>query len=331
MSIAVPFPEELPEGYQWLSEEPPFDPVEHLSLESPRQILTLEDLGYAPEEIRDKATKFGVSEPFRILSEEGSEILLETARRLKPFSRRAGNRIENTVRSGCYRSRWLRDLCTSQDVCDLMASIYQTKISPHSMPVHLGHLNYQPSKLEEAVDKWHHDTIPLDYVMMVSDPKKLHGGGFEYFLGTKMEVEKLSKKGKNPPRKSIKSPKFPGPGYAVALHGNMVVHRGAPLTKPGERITMVNAYVSMNCLVDDQSRSRDLIGIDDPASLYTEWAKHASWRTQNRLKNIIDPMAFDHDPKQVLDKLESAAKDLLKTIDDMKAGPREAQHYEQQS
>ncbi|SVA39557.1 uncharacterized protein METZ01_LOCUS92411, partial [marine metagenome] len=258
MSIAIPFPEELPEGYQWLSGEPPFDPAKHLSLEFPRQTLSLEDLGYAPEDIREKATTFGASEPFRILSAEGSEILLETALRLKPFSRRAGNRIENVVRGGCYRSRWLRDLCTSQDVCDLMASIYQIEISPHTMPVHLGHLNYQPTKLEEAVDKWHHDTIPLDYVMMVSDPKSLHGGGFEYFLGTKMEADELSKKGKTPPRKRVKSPIFPGPGYAVALHGNMVVHRGAALTKPGERITMVNAYVSMNCLVDDQSRSRDL-------------------------------------------------------------------------
>ena len=90
--------------------------------------------------------------------------MLETARRVRTFSRRAENRIENTVRSGCYRSRWLRDLCISQDVNDLMASIYQTEISPHPMPVHL---NYQPSKLEEAVDKWHHDTNPLDYVMMV--------------------------------------------------------------------------------------------------------------------------------------------------------------------
>jgi hypothetical protein len=91
---------------------------------------------------------------------------------------------------------------------------------------------------------------------------------------------------------------------------------------------MVNGYVSTNCLVDDQSRSRDLIGIDDPASLYTEWAKHTSWRTQNRLKKIVDSMSFNQSPKQVLEKLESAAKDLLKTIDDMKAGPREAKHYE---
>ena len=80
MSIAIPFPEELPEGYQFLGEEPPFDPAKHLALESPRQMLSLENLGYAPEEILDKATTFGVSEPFRILSKEGSGIMLETHR-----------------------------------------------------------------------------------------------------------------------------------------------------------------------------------------------------------------------------------------------------------
>ena len=37
MSIAIPFPEELPEGYQWLDEEPPFDPAKHLSLAPPKK------------------------------------------------------------------------------------------------------------------------------------------------------------------------------------------------------------------------------------------------------------------------------------------------------
>ena len=32
-------------------------------------------------------------------------------------------------------------------------------------------------------------------------------------------------------------------------------------------------------------------------------------------------MAFDQEPDQVLDQLEFAANDLLKTINDMKAGP----------
>ena len=72
-----------------------------------------------------------------------------------------------------------------------------------------------------------------------------------------------------------------------------------------------------------------ICGIDDPAALYTEWAKHASWRIQNRLKQIIDSMAYDQESDQVLDQLEFAANDLLKTINDMKAGPQEAQHYEQ--
>ncbi|GIS37181.1 MAG: hypothetical protein Ct9H90mP9_2110 [Pseudomonadota bacterium] len=40
-------------------------------------------------------------------------------------------------------------------------------------------------------------------------------------------------------------------------------------------------------------------------------------------------MAFDQEPDRVLDQLEFPANDLLKTINDMKAGPREAQHYEQ--
>ena len=144
-----------------------------------------------------------------------------------------------------------------------------------------------------------------------------------------MEMEELSKQWKMQPHDRVKAPKFPRPGYAVALHGNMVVYRGALLTEPGERITMVNAYISINCLVDDQSRSRDLIGIDDPAALYAEWAKHAFWRSQNRLQQIIDSMAFDQEPEEILDQLEFAANDLLKTINDMKAGPREAQHYEQ--
>ena len=63
-------------------------------MQFPSKIFSLEDLGYNAGEIEDMATTFGISEPFRILSAEGSEILLETARRLKPFSRRAGNRMK---------------------------------------------------------------------------------------------------------------------------------------------------------------------------------------------------------------------------------------------
>ena len=100
MSHAIPFPLELPEGYQWLKDEVAFDPARHLALEFPNSMLKLDDLGYKQEDFVNKATSFAVSAPFRILSKEGAEIMLQTSRRLRIFAKRAGNRIENVVRDG---------------------------------------------------------------------------------------------------------------------------------------------------------------------------------------------------------------------------------------
>ena len=325
---AVPFPENPPASYQWLAGEPPFDPDRHLALEPPTEVVTLSDLGYRDAEIEPTATPVAASAPFRVLSDEGAAVMQRTARTLRARATRAGNRIENVVRSGCYRSRWLRDLCLSPAVTEAMAGIYGIGVAPHTMPVHLGHLNYEPANVDEAVDKWHHDTIALDYVMMVTDPAQLPGGRFEYFLGTKGEAAALAAEGKTPPPDRVVAPDFPGPGYAIALHGNMVVHRGAPLTAQAERITMVNAYVALDRTRDDQSRSRDLIGIDDPAVLYTEWARHVAWRAQGRLADLIDTLPFGQPAEAVASRLESAIEDVRQAIADMRAGPREAEHYE---
>ena len=328
MTQAVPFPDELPAGFDWLDDEVAFDPERHLALEEPTEILTLADLGYRQSEIVPTATSVAVSEPFRVLSDEGADVMLQTARRLRSYERPAGNRIEHVVRGGCYRSRWLRDLCLSPEVTAAMSKIYGVEIAPHTMPHHLGHLNFEPSRVEDAVDKWHHDTIALDYVMPVSDPASVPGGRFEYFLGTKGEVEAMAEQGLTPPPERVVAPSFGGPGYAIALHGNMVVHRGAPLTAQAERITMVNAYVALDTGGDDQTRSRDLIGVDEPGALYTEWARHAAWRARDRLDNLIRDLPFDQEPVAVIDELERAIADVTATVEDMRAGPKQADHYE---
>ena len=64
---------------------------------------------------------------------------------------------------------------------------------------------------------------------MVTDPTRLQGGQFEYFLGTKEEAAIFAAENRKPPRNRVVTPDFAGPGYAFALHGDMVVHRGAPL------------------------------------------------------------------------------------------------------
>ncbi len=324
----VPFPDHLPPGYDLLPDEPVFDPDRHLALEEPAEVVTLSDLGYPADVIATKATAIAASSPFRVLSDEGARVMLETARRLRAFVRPAADRIERTVRGGCYRSRWLRDFCLSDDVTAHLATIYGAAIAPHPMPHHLGHLNYEPSTVDTAVDKWHHDTLPLDYVLTVTDPATTPGGRFEYFLGTKDQAADLSARGERPPADRVVAPVFAGPGHAIALHGDMVVHRGGPLTAQAERITMVNGYVALDPGRDEQSRSADLIGVDDPACLYPEWAKFAAWRARGRLDRLIADLDFTDDVDAVTMQLEAAVADVDRAIAEMRAGARQAAHYE---
>ncbi len=328
VSVAVPFPEIRPDGYEWLDGEPTFEPTLHLDIQPPDGVTMLTDLGYRLEEIAATATPMAFSTPFRILSDEGAAVLLDVARRLRPFQSRAGERIENMVRGGCHRSRWLRDLCLAPEVTDVMSAAYSVDVAPHTMPVHLGHLNYEPTIVGDAVDKWHHDTLALDYVMPVSDPQNLSGGRFEVFLGTKAEAAELATAGERPPADRILAPDFGGPGWAIALHGNMVVHRGGPLTEPAERITMVNGYVALDRSRDDQSRSRDLVGVDDPAVLATEWARHAAWRGVGRLQDLLDTLPYGIDKTTAAELLEAAVVDVRRAVDEMRSEPPPIEHYE---
>ena len=87
---AVAFPAQQPPGYEWLPDEPAFDPSVHLALEAPTSSITLHDLGYDDETIAPTATPFAASSPFRVMSDEGAAVLLDTCRRLRAFTRRAG-------------------------------------------------------------------------------------------------------------------------------------------------------------------------------------------------------------------------------------------------
>ena len=324
----MPFPSGLPNGYEWLDREPTFDPAVHLDLEVPGEVITLADLGYSADDIAGTATSLAATTPFRILSHEGAAVMLETARRLRTFCRPAGERIERVVRGGCYRSRWLADLCTSPELTQHLADIYGTSIAPHPMVAHLGHINYEPSRIDTAVDKWHHDTIPIDFVMMVTDPAETPGGRFEYFMGTKAEAAELKARGETPPPDRVVAPDFPGPGSAIALHGDMVVHRGGPLTELAERITMVNAYVATDPDAAAQSRTSDLIGVDDPETLYTEWAKMVAWRARGQLGRLIDAPGFTADVDVVTAELEAAVAEIGEAIEQMRAGQQPISHYE---
>ena len=99
----------VPDGFELIDDKASFDPKKHLQLEKPSEIYSLKDLGYSEEIINDSPVDFAATSVFRILSDEGSEILLDITRKLEKFTT-SSQRIARNVRGGVYRSKFLRDL-----------------------------------------------------------------------------------------------------------------------------------------------------------------------------------------------------------------------------
>lgn len=329
MAVArtLDFPAIPPDGYPVLANEPVFDPARHLALEKPARIVTLRELGYGAEEIATCPTDLGITSCFRVLSDEGVACLLEVARGLSRYTRSV-ERISRMVRGGVYQSRFLRDLCLSPEVADWISDIAGAAMLPHSIPHQLGHLNYNPLKLGENVDKWHVDTLRVDYVMFVTDPNAVEGGEFEYFCGTKHEMAALHKAGQTPPAERVVAPRLPGPGYAVLQQGNMVVHRAKGLRAPAERITMVNGYVPGDPDFPDYTRF-DQIYLADPAHVAaSEYARHIAWAGRERLQAYLDLSEFSSDRAAIAGRLEAIAAYLAKAGADIReAGHAKMEHF----
>jgi hypothetical protein len=198
-----------------------------------------------------------------------------------------------------------------------LSAIADLPLAPHTIAQHLGHLNYAPHDLARAVDKWHHDTLGFDYVMMVSDPARLDGGEFQYFSGTKDEADALAGEGKTPPEARVVSPRFPGAGWAVLQQGNMVVHRATRLTKRAERITLVNPYIPRDTSWPDACTVEGLKKVDPHHVILTEWARHKAWLARGRLDRLIVELPFTDDRASIVAALKDAVAEIEAAISDI--------------
>jgi hypothetical protein len=310
------FPSRTPVDMDPVAEAVVFDPRRHLALERPVRAVPLEALGYSEEDIAACPSRVAITAPFRLLSDEGASALLEVCRQLR-LHRVSCERIENMVRGGTYRSRFLRDLCLCPEVTAFLSDVFGAPLAPHTMPLQLGHLNFAPDDLSRAVDKWHHDTVGIDYVMMVSDPATVRGGAFQYFLGTKTEAAALAAEDRTPPEDRVVSVPFARPGEVVLMQGNMVVHRGARLEQPTERITMVNAYVPRAIGLPDPTRFPDLRKVDPHHVLFPEWARHNAWLARGKLDRLIEELPFTTDRAAIIAALREAVSDIDHAITDL--------------
>tara|TARA_Y100000588_G_scaffold182826_1_gene196590 strand:+ start:826 stop:1872 length:1047 start_codon:yes stop_codon:yes gene_type:complete len=321
-------PRETPKGYVSLPEEPTFDPSRDLQLTKPTRSWLLSELGYTENEIRDTGCPLAFTEPFRLLSEEGAARLQEVVRMLRSYSQ--GGDLERSesksrliyVAGGVYRSRFLRELCSSIDVAEFLSELAGIPLAPHSMPSQQVYINYPPAQISEDIDRWHADSIGFDYVMLATDPNSFDGGEFEVFLGTTTEAAQLLgvKESKLNLRSTEELPservvrfEFPGAGYAVFQQGNRVVHRGRRLSKPGERITVVPGYVSRDPYTVDITDLANISTYTEPG-IGSEIIRHGAWRSVRKLVELLDPGASQDLSRQRIE-LANALSDALNVLD----------------
>lgn len=321
---AMKFPRHPP-YCERISDDPVFEPAVHLALERPEKLSTLQDFGYE-ESKRSVPSPIAATSPFRILSDEGVEAMYHVCKQLETFAT-SNPRVARNVRGGVYRSNFLRDFALSEEVAQHMSELLQTPLSPHGMPHQLAHLNFQPLTPGENVDKWHWDTLQVDFVMFVTDPNNVEGGEFQYFNGTREDMTQLRARAEPVPAERIIAPTFPGPGYAVLMQGENVVHQARGITD-GERITLVNGYTYLDAAARDYSALGQLLHADPENIVLAEYARHMALRCHSLLNPCIEQPGFDADKHTLVDQLSRARMELDQAISQLASlQPEEMHHF----
>lgn len=323
MTVQTAFPDNSPYCDR-ITDDPAFNPSRHLALEQPKERLRLTDFGY-PEIPKGVPSAIAATSCFRVLSDEGVEALYHVCKQLEQFTT-SNPRVARNVRGGVYRSGFLRDLAMSPDVADHMSELLETPLAPHGMPHQLAHLNFQPLTPGENVDKWHWDTLQVDYVMFVTDPNAVEGGEFQYFHGTRDELAELRSRDKPVPIDRIIAPEMPGPGYAVLMQGDHVVHQARGI-REGERITLVNGYTYLDESARDYSALGQLIHADPETTVVAEYTRHMAIRCQTRLSDAIGQPDFIGNTLSQAERLRRARRELDDAILQLESLEREEMRH----
>ena len=313
----IPFPRTLPDGMEELSDEPRFDPSVHLQLEPAERRWLLTDFGYSESDLSQCPSSVGAAGPFRVLSDEGSAVLVDTSRRLEIHKQRSET-LAPSVRFPAYRSRFIRDFARDLDVADFVGEQLDAALVPHSLTgVAFTHLNYSADDVDVSIDRWHNDAVAVSCVMAASDPSFWDGGRFEFFEGTTDQASALDGRGQPLPADRTVSVEFPGPGWAMAVQGNRVVHRAAPLNKLAERTTFIITYVASDLSLPDADSLRPYTSMGPADVAYTEWARHKAWRARCRIDQLLDQLPFTADRQLLIDALAEVRAELDTAIEDI--------------
>lgn len=300
-----------PSGYGRLESDTAWDPSRHAALVPPETVVLLAEWG--PEAAGSTAlSPVAITSPFRLLSDEGVQILQAICAELEQTAG-SDHRIAKRSRGGVYRSEFLRGLYSDPGILEFLSGLARTPLEPHPVTHHAIHVNYAPDELERNVDQWHRDAVAFDYVLMVSDPRPMKGGRFEYFLGPVEEGRALLESGEALPADRVATPDFPGAGWAVFQQGHRVLHRAARLEERYPRVTAVASYWAPHPELDDPTDLQTLLRADGREIALVEWARYAAKATARKLESFADTKT---DWSRPLPELRDELRGTLALVDE---------------
>jgi hypothetical protein len=119
------------------------------------------------------------------------------------------------------------------------------------------------------------------------------------------------------------------------MQGGAVYHRATALTAPADRVSLVNAYVSLDVSKPDPTRTF-FVSTEGPYSwieedaerrhTFADYARHTAWLSREKLTRVLQDLPFDASREDSMSSLRAAAADLQRAIETLEIGP---QHFEE--
>lgn len=177
-----------------LPNEPVFEPVSDLHpslLEANPKLYLLEDhFQYTAGELEHSASKVGISEPVKLLSNTG----LDKFRRVVELFRAQGlvmsnrNPDRDAIRCGLYHSMFLYDFMTDFTVLKYFSRVAGIELMP--LPIHWSQIqiNLIPAYNSEAREPGfgtHVDSTNFACIMNLTKDKNMEGGALQHALMTR--------------------------------------------------------------------------------------------------------------------------------------------------